>query len=260
MYVFNSTGNLVIIVSLGAGVVILFLLFKYCTHKISGVEQTRSRIARDLHDEIGSSLSSVALMIDMVSSKPSITEKDKAELLSISRFIHDIVDSLRNIVWVINPERDKLEMLVERMKSIACTMLQNIRYKIDVHIEDPNKVISMDSKRTILLLYKEALNNIVKHAGATKVVIGINEEAGSFRLIIEDNGVGFNQAQLSHGDGLKNMHNRAQHIQGILSIESTEGSGTKLELKMNLVQKKSITIYEGGNDKTQIGCNQHLVG
>lgn len=260
MYVINSTGDLVIIVSLGAGVVILFLLFKYCTYKISDVEKTRSRIARDLHDEIGSSLSSVALMIDMVSSKTSITEKDKAELLSISRIIHDIIDSLRNVIWVINPERDRLDTLVERMKSIACTMLQNIHCEIDVHMENPDKVISMDSKRTILLLYKEALNNIVKHAGATKVVIGINEGAGCFRLFIEDNGVGFNQAQLSQGDGLQNMHYRARQIHGTLSIESAQGSGTKLELKMNLVQNKSITIYEGGNETTQIGCDQHLAG
>jgi signal transduction histidine kinase len=260
MYVMNSTGVFVLLVFLSAILVILFVLYKCYIQKIFEIERTRSRIARDLHDEIGSSLSGVALMIDMISNKKSIVEKDKAELLSVSSVIRDMVDSLRNVVWVINPERDKLESMVEWMKSIARTMLQNIYYKIDVYVMDPNKIMSMESKRAILLLYKEALNNVVQHSGATIVAIHIEENAGHFRLIVEDNGVGFNQAQLSYGDGLKNMRYRAQQMRGILTVESKPGNGTKLEFQMNLIQKRSLTIYEGDNDRTQIGYDQHLAG
>jgi signal transduction histidine kinase len=214
----------------------LFLLsiHKYRLQRILEVEQTRIRIAKDLHDEIGSSLSSIALMIDMFTNKNTIRKEDKTELMSISCTTRDIVDSLRDVVWVINPEDDNLTTLIERMKSTAGKILHSIDFTFHADVSGLFEPVKMDAKRSILLIFKEALTNIIKHSGAKKVNINIYETEGMLTMIIEDDGVGFGDPLSSNGNGLQNMRYRAHQIDGILYIEGLPDQGTIIKLKMKL--------------------------
>ncbi len=218
-------------------IVTLFLLsiHKYRVYRILEVERTRTRIARDLHDDIGSSLSSIALMIDMFSNKETIPEEEKSELSNIGGTARDMVDSLRDVVWVINPEHDNLATLIERMKSTAGNMLHNIDYTFNTDIAGIYESVGMDFKRSVLLIYKEALSNIIKHSRAKNVNIDLREADGLFRMNIADDGIGFDASKSTDGNGLQNMHYRAHQIHGKLIIESIPGKGTTVELKAELI-------------------------
>ncbi len=214
---------------------ILISIHKYRVKRILEIERTRTRIARDLHDDIGSSLSSIALMIDMVSNKETVSGTGKKELAYIGETAREMVDSLRDVVWVINPDHDKFGTLVERMKATAGNMLCDIDFKFDADVISKYETVSMDFKRSVLLIYKEALNNIIKHAQASRVNIVITETDGMFRMRIEDDGIGFEESNKTDGNGLQNMHFRAQQIHGSLYIQSGHGEGTTIELKAELM-------------------------
>jgi signal transduction histidine kinase len=214
---------------------IMLVLHKYRLNRALEVERTRMRIARDLHDDVGSNLSSIALMIDILNGNSSIKQEDRYHLTEISRTAREMIDSLRDVVWVINPEHDKLTTLIERMKSIAGLMLHNIEYALDSRIDTNNGSLDMDFKRSILLIFKEALANIVKHSAADIVLIRVSESNGIFTLTILDNGKGFDVGNTYEGDGLKNMNHRARQIGGNLTVKSTPAKGTQIELTANIV-------------------------
>lgn len=222
-------------VSALCGLILLLTIHNFRVNRILEIERTRTRIARDLHDDIGSSLSSIALMIDMLTNRRTIPVKDKTELLNISGTARDMVDSLRDVVWVINPEHDKFVTLIERMKSTAGNMLYDIDYTFDTEVNSMNEKVTMDFKRSVLLIYKEALNNIIKHSQAKNVKINVKETDGRFLMSIEDDGVGFDKTQSTDGNGLQNMQYRAQQINGALTIETKSGAGTKIELQAELM-------------------------
>ncbi len=216
-------------------VLILLSIHKYRVNRLLEVERTRTRIARDLHDDIGSSLSSIALMIDMVSNKVAGSGVERKELDTIGETAREMVDSLRDVVWVINPDHDKFSTLIDRMKSTAGNMLCDIDYSFNADVISKHETVSMDFKRSVLMIYKEALNNIIKHARATKVNIVITETDGLFQMRIEDNGIGFEKSKNSDGNGLQNMQFRTQQIHGNLLIQSAPGKGTSIELKAELM-------------------------
>jgi two-component sensor histidine kinase len=213
----------------------LFGLHKYHLKNALKIEHTRMRIARDLHDDIGSNLSSIALMLDMISGKSEIYSEDRYRLLEIGDTTREIIDSLRDVVWVINPDHDKLATLTDRLKNIALSMLQKIEYTFDIRIDTLTESLSMDFKRNVILIFKEALNNIVKHSGAEKVLIRITESNGIFSLAILDNGNGFDTGEEYNGNGLKNMHYRALEIDGKLTVESIPYRGTYIELTSKIM-------------------------
>jgi two-component sensor histidine kinase len=213
----------------------LFGLHKYHLKSALEIEHTRMRIARDLHDDIGSNLSSIALMLDMISGKSEIYSDDRYRLIEIGDATREIIESLRDVVWVINPEHDKLATLTDRLKNIALSMLQRIEHTFDIRIDKLTEPLSMDFKRNVIFIFKEALNNIVRHSGAEKVLIRITESDGIFSLAILDNGNGFNTGEDYKGNGLKNMHYRALEIDGKLTVESIPYRGTYIELTSKII-------------------------
>ncbi|MDX1911890.1 MAG: 7TM diverse intracellular signaling domain-containing protein [Saprospiraceae bacterium] len=204
------------------------------------MEQTRMRIARDLHDEMGSTLSSISIMAE--SAKRKLTEDaDRTQLDFIGVKTREVMDSMSDIVWSVNPENDRFEQVVVRMEELTTTLM--VAREIPFHFEAPTSDemahvdIPMEKRKDFYLIFKEALNNAVKYAQASRVEVKIEVPEGKVLLTVRDNGVGFNINNVQPGlggNGLRNMFNRANNIQADLNIESEPGNGTTVRLEMPL--------------------------
>ncbi|MDY0081876.1 MAG: two-component regulator propeller domain-containing protein [Ignavibacteriaceae bacterium] len=199
-------------------------------------QKIRNRIAQDLHDEIGSNLSSISLMSELIQKDEKIDNESSEKIKRIHKVAKGSTQAIRDIVWLTNPSSDSLKDLISKMNEVA----DNILGKFNLKFDYPNDVVEInllpETKRNIFFIYKEALNNIIKHAEAKSVNIKFNVENGSIFLTIKDDGKGFNNELISSGNGLKNIKSRASEINGDLKFESSPGNGTNLELVVNITQ------------------------
>lgn len=197
----------------------------------------RNQIAADLHDEIGSNLSTISLQSRMMMKSRQLDNNSKEQLQEIANIANLTTDTIRDIVWFINPFHDKSEDMVIRMKELASKMLINLDYtftsnKSGEHIFDLLPDLNM--RRHIYLIFKEALNNIIKHSNANEASILLSTEDKKFIMIVADNGKGFNEEEIIQGEGLKNLRNRAAQVGAQILIESNGGKGTKIILEVPL--------------------------
>lgn len=191
------------------------------------IEKLRLNIARDLHDDIGSTLGSINILTKTATrklSRQAVQEEIKPIFEKIGKSAEDTLDAMDDIVWSINPDKDKLQDLIIRMREFVIPLFEAKNVELDFAAAgNKEQVLPMSLRRNVFLIYKEAVHNILKHAGATRVKIRI-QAAQSFAMSIEDNGKGFVQ-EASQRNGLKNMHNRAREVNGELQVRSCE-SGT----------------------------------
>lgn len=210
----------------------IYLTYRYRLRTLLEVEHLRQRIARDLHDDIGTNLSAIVLasqMTDQEEVPPAIREY-AADVRSIAL---ETQEHMRDIVWMLNPRNDSLELLIARMKDDAARLLREGRYSFTSTQETPEK-IDLTQKRNIFLVYKEALHNAVKHSGATHVDITIEARERMLEFHIQDNGCGFDPAKVAAGNGLDNMRARAGQMGGTLKIQSGPGKGTSIHLRAKI--------------------------
>ena len=212
----------------------LFALYRYRVSKLLELERLRLRIATDLHDEIGSYLGSIALESEIMQRKLQVSEEVKQRLGKIAALSRRTAEAMRDIVWVINPEHDSMETLEVKIKEVAAQMLKGIPHSIVVSSDTPTEILDLDFKRNLYLVYKEVLHNILKHSHATQVDIVVEQKKKQMMLKIADNGVGFNEQAVTHGNGLKNIRTRAAKMGAHLSLSSAAGSGTTIELSSNI--------------------------
>jgi len=198
------------------------------------MERMRLRISSDLHDDIGSSLSSIALITDMVRHRLPRDLQERQQLSDVSRAARNTADALRDIVWLINPEHEKLDDIILRMKDGASKLLTGIEYAFHCPENALNSVLDMEFRRNVLLMFKEALHNIAKYSRATHVDISIGEEQQEFQMTIADNGIGFDEATITRGNGLNNLRRRAEKIGGNMTITSSPGRGTVVQLRARI--------------------------
>ena len=218
---------------------VLYILYRYRINKLLELERTRSTIATDLHDDIGTSLTNIALFSDLAqrdinAGSPEVIHR----LEKISHTSRTLLDSMNDIVWSIKPENDALEQTILRMEDYAVEMLEE--NGIDLHVEIPEQLkrlkLSMVVRRNLFLIFKEAIGNVLKHANATHVDVMISTSERSKRqhnlqLVITDNGKGFDSSAHRRGNGLNNMELRAQLLNGSISVLSANGQGTKVEIR-----------------------------
>ena len=217
---------------LAAGIVTTVYLYR--VNKLLEMERMRLRIASDLHDEIGSSLGAIALMTDLLVNRDDLLQDAKEELSRIGLNARRSAEALRDIVWVINPESDKLDNMILRMKDTATQMLSSHAVRFQTNCTDIGPQSSIAFRRNLILIYKEALHNIVKHAEATEVSITMEERNGTLTMRIQDNGRGFGQVPQKRESGLRNMRRRAQEISGSVDIDGRSGRGTTIQLKARI--------------------------
>jgi signal transduction histidine kinase len=201
-------------------------------HAVS-TERLRLRISRDLHDEIGAGLSSIALLSDSAGGARLLADPARSEIRRIGESARTMVGDLRDIVWAIDPEADRLEDVVARMRDVAAGLLHGVRLSFEAPARDHlTGRIGMSARRDLLLLYKELLHNIAKHARASEVRIALVPHRAAIELIVSDNGVGFTPNGSANGTGLKSLRERAERLGGQLDLQSKPGSGTTVRLML----------------------------
>ena len=218
------------LLALAAVVAALATAYKLRVRRLLAVERMRLRIAGDLHDDIGASLGSIILLSDMVQRRPTLEANDRRRLQTITQTAREMADDLREIVWIVNPQNDRLGDLVERMRHTASTMLDGVPHSFNAPVRLATDTVDMAIRRNVLLIFKEILHNVRRHADAGRVEIEVREETGRLLFRVEDDGRGFYLGEdgLNHGHGLKSMQMRAREMGGELVVESEPGRGTKI--------------------------------
>jgi ligand-binding sensor domain-containing protein/signal transduction histidine kinase len=232
------------IVLIGA---IAYSLYRYRLTRLLEIERMRTRIASDLHDDIGSNLSQIAIWSDVAQRRMEAGGGQPANLSldgsptpleRIAATARETASSMSDIVWAINPRRDYLSDLISRMRRFAGEAFdcRDIGWTFDA----PQVKLSLnaDTRREVFLIFKEAVNNIVRHADCTQVEIILLIEGNRLALRIRDNGRGFDPHRQTEGHGLVSVRDRAVNLGGVLAIESTPEVGTTLELKMLLDESR----------------------
>ncbi|HXF99335.1 MAG TPA: two-component regulator propeller domain-containing protein [Bacteroidota bacterium] len=196
-------------------------------------EHTRDRIARDLHDDVASTLGSVVIYSESL--KRRLPQHGEASELAgrISALSQEAQDAIGDIVWSTAPQHDTLEELLTRMKDITASVCtaRNIMYTIAVDSDIPAVRLRDDVRRNLFLIFKESMNNIIKHSGASTVQLQAEYRDAVLHLVIRDNGKGFDTtAESQRNHGLRNMHKRAEQVGGQFSITSKMGEGTLVEV------------------------------
>jgi ligand-binding sensor domain-containing protein len=217
-------------------VVVLFFLTRI--HRLKKLERIRLQIANDLHDEIGSSLGTISF-IGYEISKDGISGSKLKDLgIELNSISKSTVDSMRDIIWFINPQNESFEKLVEYMKDFAAKILHTIDFSFDAGQAVLVSDLHLRIKRNLYLIFKETLNNIVKHSKASKVEIHLMNRNNELMLIIVDNGTGFDSSKEFTGMGLSSITKRAKEIGGNLEIESKLKLGTTTKLTIPLWKKR----------------------
>ena len=218
----------------------VYSLHRYRMTRLLELEQVRTRIATDLHDDIGSSLSQIAILSEIATRRVERSETRLAEpLADIAGIAREVVDSMSDIVWATDPERDYLKDLVYRMRRFASDSLspREIRFRFQCSGEQRDLHLSADVRRQIFLVFKEGVNNLVRHSVASEAHIDFRAEHGWLNLKIADNGKGFDAGAIHDGHGLRSMRERARRVNGILDVQSG-AAGTTVDLRVPLAPGK----------------------
>ncbi len=239
--------SLLVLAAVGVG----FVFFQYRrskrleherqeAEKRRALESERQRIARDVHDDLGSGLSALSLLTEIASYK-NTKEELKTDLSKINSASRELSGKIREVIWTVNASNDSLASLISYMNNYALELLDNagIDYHVTIPDHIPDFTISGEYRRTLFLAFKEALNNILKHAGANKVVVDFSISEGVLLISVKDNGKGFDPQLLleSTGNGLLNMQARMRDIQGDTQFKTSNG-GTQVSFSLNLLEKQ----------------------
>lgn len=226
--------------------------YRYRVGRLLELERVRTRIASDLHDDIGANLTRIAILSEVAHSqfrRDGLTEAAESPatdrqsdrpsgiedpLSSIAQISRESVASLSDIVWAINPKRDQLFDLIQRMRRLASEILagRRIEYEFLAPVSDRELRLGVDVRRNLLLIFKEAINNVARHSACSTADIELRVEKPWLVLLIKDDGRGFDPAALNEGNGLVSMKRRADHLGGEFQVTSGAGKGTEIRLRV----------------------------
>jgi len=200
------------------------------------LEQERLRIAHDIHDDLGARITQISLLSAMSQGNVSFPEKARADFDKVSKMSRDLVLALYETVWAVNPENDNLEALGNYICQMVKQLCEPTPLRCRFYVQNlPHEVqVSSQTRHNISLAVKEAVHNIIKHAGAPEVIIRVEFTDGCLDVSVQDSGSGFKPEEEISGNGLSNMKQRLQNIGGNCSIESTPGRGTTVRLRLKI--------------------------
>jgi signal transduction histidine kinase len=219
------------------------------------VERERARIAQDIHDELGANLTEIALLSEFAQEPTASQTQVQADMQKITAKARNLTQMMDEVVWAVTPKNDTLEKFVTYTCSFAEEYLQTAKIACRLEVPEflPEVILNSDMRHNLFLVVKEALNNILKHAGASEVRIKIALAAGGLVITIQDNGKGFvknsgaasgeNILSGAQRDGLANMNKRMENIAGKIELETLPGGGTRVNL---IIAFDSATTNENG--------------
>jgi ligand-binding sensor domain-containing protein/two-component sensor histidine kinase len=205
--------------------------------RLKAIERLRVQIAADLHDDVGSRLTKVAMLTELVERQTPQQDQNRSQIQKIAGTTREVIQAMDEIVWTINPKNDTLDNLANYIFQYAQEYFQNtgVRCRFGLPARLPDSPLSTEERHNLFMAFKEALNNVLKHAGATEVRVELSTEGEKLKISIVDNGCGFVQnGSPTTGNGLNNMKRRLGQIGGRLRLESQPGSGTKIEMEAPL--------------------------
>lgn len=208
--------------------------------RLAELERVRKRIATDLHDDIGSSLTQISILSEVVRQRTDANDAQlSAPLSMIAGASRELVDSMSDIVWAINPQKDHLNDLTRRMRRFASDVLtaRNIAFEFSEPDEENDVPLGANIRREVFLIFKESVNNLVRHSACTEVKIDFQISEGQLRLSVRDNGKGFDVLQDSEGHGLSSMRQRAEALGGRLEMTSRRRQGTTVMLELPITHQ-----------------------
>ncbi len=258
--------NAWVIISTGAAVLMLLLAFvawgyfrqrrkadqhenelKQLQLSYNAKEEERNRIAGELHDDLGATLSSIHIYSTVAErSLKDNPEKALNVLQQINHSTRQVMENMSDIVWAMKQEQAGEKSFSGRIKNYGYDLLtsKNIECEYQIEEQAENLLRNLDAKKNILLVVKEAMNNISKYSGATKAEITMHADASTLYILIGDNGKGFRVGENIHGNGLGNMKNRTEHLGGKFSLQSEPGRGTIVELSLPLTRISDTPIVK----------------
>jgi len=211
-----------------------FMLYRSRIARVLELANVRTRIAGDLHDDIGANLTKISILSEVARQNTGNGNGESDNpLTSIARISRESVAAMSDIVWAINPQRDSLRDLVRRMRLHAeeTCMAQRIELKLQAP-KDIEFKLGIEIRRTLYLIFKEALNNAARHSSCSRIEIYLSLDSSALTMSIEDNGKGFDLSAETEGTGLFSMKRRAESIAGKVEIESALAKGTRVRLRL----------------------------
>ncbi|MHC1706075.1 MAG: histidine kinase [Bacteroidales bacterium] len=203
------------------------------------LERERARIAQDMHDDLGASLTRISMLSEMVKNTVKGDEKTIERLGQITETSRGVTEEMNQIIWALNPKNDNLEGLLAYLRRFSHEFLEPVSLGCTFELpeEIPSIPLSVEERRNIYLSVRESLHNIVKHSGATRVSIKVTLSHEELNILIGDDGIGFSLEKIERqGNGLNNMKKRMLEIGGSFQLESGPGSGTVIHLAIPLVK------------------------
>ena len=203
----------------------------------NAIERERSRIARDMHDDLGARLTEIVLLSNLAQT----TLENQKHVSKISVSANEVVRNLDAMVWAVDPGKDSLENLVFYLQEYVDVFLgiTPIRCRLNIPDQLPNIPVASEVRHNIFMVVKEVLNNALKYSAATEISLAVRVDDDRLTIVIEDNGRGFDMEGVSpSSNGLANMKKRMDGIAGIISINSKPGQGTRIRLSISLEKSK----------------------
>jgi len=208
------------------GMILYYISTTRIKHQLA-IEKLKTKLAADLHDNVGASLTEISILSEVAVQKSNGAGNPK-ELKNISEIARQLIDTMSDIVFVVNPERDSLYDLIIKLKDSYNDFLNSVGISFKVkNIDKTNDIkLPMDYKQNLLLIFKEGINNSIKHSKCSKIILEANIRSDIIEMILSDDGTGFDEKNMVYGNGLRNMESRANKIGGRMKWQSSKKTGT----------------------------------
>jgi ligand-binding sensor domain-containing protein/signal transduction histidine kinase len=203
--------------------------FNYRVRQLLAMERLRTRIATDLHDDIGASLTQISILSELARRGAS-----RDVLGDVAGIARELVEDMSDIVWAVNPRHDRFDALAHRMRRFASDTLGDIELEFDATSLPAEFSVPLEYRRPLYLVFKEAAHNVARHSGATRAAIRIELDHRSLKLTVEDNGRGFDVTAPREGEGVNSIQRRMKDVGGWAEWESKPGSGARFTATLPL--------------------------
>jgi ligand-binding sensor domain-containing protein/two-component sensor histidine kinase len=216
---------LLVLAAIGA----VYGLYRIRINQLRKEQQIKTRLASDLHDDLGSTMNSVKVYANL-----ALMEKEQEKyLLKIKEGTQEAITGIKDMIWVLDDSKGSIEDLLARVSLFASSLCEanNIQYKREISDEARNHKLGQEERRNLYMMMKEAINNAIKYSEAQQIVIAIVVKKGKPEIAIKDDGKGFDITKTTEGNGLKNMNRRAKEIKYHINIKSAPGKGTSISFQ-----------------------------
>jgi ligand-binding sensor domain-containing protein len=230
------------LILISAFVLLMYSLYRYRLNDVLRLQAVRNKISRDLHDDLGATLSSISVLSEVAKENLEKGKPDESypQLTKINNYSREMVDKMRDIVWAINPTNDNLGSLIQRLKNYCAEVCTPHEISAQFIVEEAfmNLAVPMNARKNIYLICKEAIHNSVAHSRCKNIHVRLNTFSSEIHVEISDDGCGLKQHELTSGNGLINMQSRAMEMNGKLTVRSSQ-AGTSVLLNLVVPQIRS---------------------